>query len=280
MTTLNGDNNNLFLRRTTPHLEKRLVREEQINEWCLPLSSMAVLKLKKKIFCVPLDFKIGLKIDAAVDLGAYVCAITHIEQDRIKQQTPRNIFKSDDPPCFQKQVAMGQLEEPLALVTYKYDTEDNTFREHFVVLTFFTRPFIVLNFMSHDSVVTDKTHGLNIFLTWQCRSRVRRVKQVENTSVSSLTIPWQYHSRQQKQSQPLLIIHQNGTQEVLQQNQWNSKIVDFWLNVNDNCQTTSNQVNQHNGITLIDKKWHRICRNVRSHSGATQFCQSSGHGSH
>ena len=49
---------------------------------------------------VPLDFKNGLTIDALVDSGAYVSAIARNELDRIKQQSPSNILKIDDPPNF------------------------------------------------------------------------------------------------------------------------------------------------------------------------------------
>ena len=59
---------------------------------------------------VPLDFEIGLTIDALVDSGAYVSATAQKELDRIKQQVPSNIIKIDEPPNFQIQVANGQLD--------------------------------------------------------------------------------------------------------------------------------------------------------------------------
>ena len=58
-----------------------------------------------------------LKIDVFVDLGAYFTQIAQKEFDIIKQQAAANIFKIDDPPNFQIQVANGQLEQPIATAT-------------------------------------------------------------------------------------------------------------------------------------------------------------------
>ena len=89
-------------------IEERLVRDDSTNELYMPLSSTIVLKRKKKMLCVPLDFKNGLTIDALVDSGAYVIEIAQKKLDRIKQQSPSNILKIYDPPLFQIQVANGQ----------------------------------------------------------------------------------------------------------------------------------------------------------------------------
>ena len=55
----------------------------------------------------------------------------------------------------------------------------------------------------------------SIFPTRQCKSKALQAKQVPNPKLSLLAISWQYHPWQQKQSQFLLIIHQNGTQPAL-----------------------------------------------------------------
>ena len=39
---------------------------------------------------LPLDFEVGLTIEAVVDSRAYVSAIAQKELDRIKQQSPSN----------------------------------------------------------------------------------------------------------------------------------------------------------------------------------------------
>ena len=148
----------------------------------MPLSSTIVLKRKKEMLCVPLDFENGLTIDALVDSGAYVSAIAQKELDRIKQQSPSNILKIDDPPNFQIQVANDQLEKPTATVTLKFDIGDHTFAQNFVVMENLTGPIIGLHFMRHNSVVIDTTHGLIHFpqLTVQVKSALNQTstKQV------------------------------------------------------------------------------------------------------
>ena len=79
-------------------------------------------------------------------------AIAQTELDRIKQQATGNIFKIDDPPNFQIQVANGQLEKPILTAVLKFDIGDNTFAEHSVVMKNLTAPNIGLHLMRHNSV--------------------------------------------------------------------------------------------------------------------------------
>ena len=145
---------------TTSQIQKQLVKDDITNELYMPLSSTIVLKRKKEMLYVTLDFEKGLTIDAFVDSGAYVCAIAQKELDRIKEQAPSNILKIDDPPNFQMQLANGQLEKPTATATFKFDIGDHIFAEHFVVMKILTQPIIGLHFMKQNSVVIDTTHGL------------------------------------------------------------------------------------------------------------------------
>ena len=92
----------------------------------MPLSSTIVLKRTKEMLYVLLDFENGLTIQALVDSRAYVSVIAQKELDIIKQQAPANIFKNDDPPNFQIQVAKRQLEKPTATATLKSDIGDHT----------------------------------------------------------------------------------------------------------------------------------------------------------
>ena len=167
-----GDDNISPPEITTSQIQEQLVRDENTNELYMPLSSTIVLKRKKEMLYVPLDFKNGLTIDALVDSGAYVSAIAQKELDRIQQQAPSNILKIDDPPNFQIQVANGQLEKPTATATLKFDIGDHIFAEHFVVMKNLTGPIIGLHFMKHNSVVIDTAHGLIHFphLTMQVKS--------------------------------------------------------------------------------------------------------------
>ena len=133
LTCDNGDDNISPPIITISQIEERLVRYETTNELNMPLSSTIVLKRKKEMLYVPLDFENGLTIDALVDSGAYISAIAQKELDRIKQQSLSNILKIDDPPNFQIQVANGQLEKPTATVTLKFDIGDHIFAENFVL---------------------------------------------------------------------------------------------------------------------------------------------------
>ena len=161
MTTYdNGDDNIPPPVITISQIEERLVMDDITNELYIPLSSTIVLKRKKEMLYVPLDFKNGLTIDTLVDLRAYFSAIAQKELDRMKQQSPSNILKIDDPPNFQIQVANGQLEKPTATATLKFDFGDPIFAEHFVMMKNLTGPIIGLHFMRHNCVVTDTTHGL------------------------------------------------------------------------------------------------------------------------
>ena len=173
MTTYgNGDDNFSHPKITTSQIQDQLVRDDITSELYMPLSSKIVWKRKKEMLYVPLDFENGLTIDALVDSGIYVTAIAQKELDRIKQQSPSNILKTDDLPNFQIQVANGQLEKPTATTTLKFDIGDHIFAEHFVVMNNLTGPITGLHFKRYNSVVIDTTHGLIHFphLTMQVKS--------------------------------------------------------------------------------------------------------------
>ena len=169
----NGDDNISPLEIATSQIEERLVRDDIANELYMPLSSTIVLKRKKEMLYVPLDFKNGLTIDALFDSGASVSAIAHKELDGIKQQAPSNILKIDEPLNFQIQVANGQLETPMATATLKFDIGfDRIFAEHFVVMETLTGQIIGLHFMKRNSMVIDTTHSLIHFPHLTCKSKL------------------------------------------------------------------------------------------------------------
>ena len=154
----NGDDKISPLKITTSQIEKRPVRDDITIELYMPISSTIVLKRKKMLY-VPQGFENGLTIDALVDSGAHVSAIVQKVLDRIIQQAPLNSLKIDDRLNFQIQVAYGQLENPIATATLKFNFGDHIFPEHFVVLQNLTGHFIGLHFMRHNSVVIHTTHG-------------------------------------------------------------------------------------------------------------------------
>ena len=195
LTCDNGDDNISPPVITISQIEKQLVRDDITKELGMPLTSTIVLKRKKWMLYVPLDFENGLTKDALVDSGAYVRAIAQKELDRIKQQSPSNILKIDDPPNFQIQGANGQLEKPTATATLKFDIGDHIFAEHFVVMKNLTGPIIGLHFMRHNSVVIDTTHGLIHFphLTMQVKSALSQTSAKPQAVLihDSITIPQQ-----------------------------------------------------------------------------------------
>ena len=204
-----------LLRITTPLIEEGLVRDEQTNELYLPLTFTVVLKRKQEMLSVSLDFANNLTLDALVASRAYFSAIAHNDLDIIKQKAPYNILKIDNPPIFQIQVASGQLDKPLETATPKFEIKDKILPEHFVVIEKLTGSIVGLHFMSNNSVILDTTLGLTGFPHLMMQVKLPQVKQPQNPSLSLLTMRWWYHQGQQKQSQPLLTIHQNGTQQGL-----------------------------------------------------------------
>ena len=193
MTYDNGDENTSAPGNTTSQIKERLVGDDIINELYMPLSSTIVLKRKKEMLYVPLDFENGLTRDALVNSGAYVSAIAQKELYRIKQQAPSNILKIDDPPNFQNQVENGQLEKPKATTTLKFDIGDNIFAEHFVVMKNLTGPIVRLHFMRYNSVVIDATHSLMHFphLKMQFKSALHQTSAKPQAVLihDSITIP-------------------------------------------------------------------------------------------
>ena len=172
VTNPNGHTTTPPLTTATPLIEERLVRNKQSNEVYLPLTSTVVLKRKQEMLYVPLDFEKNLTVDALVDSGAFVSAITQDDLDTIKQKARNNILKIDDPPNIQIQIANGKLEKPLSTATLKFEIGHNIFAEHFVVMKKLTGPIIGLHFMRNKSVVIDTTHGFIHFphLTMQVKA--------------------------------------------------------------------------------------------------------------
>ena len=181
MTTPTGDTTIPPLTTSTTLIEEGLVKEEQTNEVYLPLTSTVVLKRKQEMLYVPLDFENNLTADAMVDSVAFVSAIAQIDLDKIEEKALNSILKIDNPPNYQMQVANGQWEKPLATATLKIEIGDNTFAEHFIVMSKLTGPIIALHFMSKNRVVIDTTHGLIHF-----PQLIMRVKTASSETTTKL----------------------------------------------------------------------------------------------
>ena len=134
MKTYDSGVDNISPPKIRSQSEERLVRGDITNELYMPLSSTIVLKRKKQMLYVSLDFGNGFKKDALVDSGNDVRARVQKQLDIFKEQAPSRILKIDDPPKFQIQVAIGQSEKSITTSTPEYDIGDLIFAEHFVVL--------------------------------------------------------------------------------------------------------------------------------------------------
>ena len=85
--------------KTTPPLttatlliEDGLVRDEQTNEFCLPLTSTVILNRKQEMLYVPVGFENNLTVDALVDSGVFVSSIAQKDLDTLKEKAPQRTF--------------------------------------------------------------------------------------------------------------------------------------------------------------------------------------------
>ena len=160
MATFTGDTTNPPLTITTQLIAGRLGKDEQTNELYLPLASTVVLKRKQQMLYVPLDFENNLTVDAFWGLKSpfhcnYPEGVSHH-----KTKSAKNYSQNRHPASFQTQVTSGELEKLVPTAPLKFESGDNIFAEHFVVMGKLTTPILGLHFERNNSVVIDTTHGL------------------------------------------------------------------------------------------------------------------------
>ena len=100
VTTLNGHTTTPPLTTATPLNEEGLVRDEQTNEIYLSLTSTVVLKRKREMLYVRLDFESILTVDALVDSEAFVSAIAQDDLTQSNGKPPITFSKSTTLPIF------------------------------------------------------------------------------------------------------------------------------------------------------------------------------------
>ena len=136
-TTPTGDTTIPTLTKTTPFVEETeewFVRDEPSNENYLPLTSTVVLKRKREMLHVPLDFENKLAVEALVDSRAF-SAIARVDLDTKKQKASHIILKADHPLHFQIQKDNGQLEKPLATAILKFEGNNHNLLPRLAVVT-------------------------------------------------------------------------------------------------------------------------------------------------
>ena len=137
------------------------MRDEQTKEVYLSITSTVVLNRKQEMLYVPpLDLDKNLIVDSLVNSGASVSASAQNDLDTIKHKTLNFFLKIDNTPNYQIQVANGQLDQPLATTTPKFEFRDNIFAEHFVVIKKPTGPLLGSQFMRNNNIVIDTTNSL------------------------------------------------------------------------------------------------------------------------
>ena len=284
VTTLNGDTTTPPLTFATPLIEEGLVQDEHTNEVYLPITSTVVIKRKQEMLYVPLDFENNLAVDALVDSGAFVSAIVQDDLNTVKQKSTMDILKIDNPPNFQIQIASGQLEKPLATATLKFEIENNTFGEHFVVMIKLTGPIIGLHFKRNNSVLIDTTHGLIHF--------PHLTRQVKTASSETTTKPQPVITNVALTIPPTTT--RTNTASVDHPSKWNTIGTVTPL---EKFTETASLLISHSMSTIIDKRiairvtnttgspyliknthTHTHCRALRGYFGAIQTHQTSRYG--
>ena len=69
------------------------MRDEQNNEFHLPLTSPVVLNWKQELLYLPLEFENNLIVVALVDSAVYVKLIAQNDLDTIKEKAPNIVLK-------------------------------------------------------------------------------------------------------------------------------------------------------------------------------------------
>ena len=165
----------------------------------VPLSTNLVLKYKRSILYLPMDFG-ELTIDGLVDTGALTSAIPESDLRKIKLLTTQSFIKKGPPPNFQIMVANGQLETPKATEELRFDVGDIVFHEIFLLMDSLTEPIIGLMLLLRNHTVLDMRRGKLIFPNFSMQlwtvdhkhSNVMELILIHKISQYRLTIRWQF----------------------------------------------------------------------------------------
>ena len=111
---------------------KEFIQHDKDDDY-IPLMSAITLKKKKRMLFLPVDFN-SVKIDALVDSGAYINAISERDAEKLRQDANQCIIHKAPPPPFKVQYANAELEQPLATYTLRFKIGNYTFEETFIVM--------------------------------------------------------------------------------------------------------------------------------------------------
>ena len=120
--------------------------------------SAIALKKKKRMIFLPVEFN-TIKIDALVDSGAYINAISERDAEKLRQNASQCNVNKAPPPPFKVQYANAELEQPLATYTLRFKIGDNTVEETFIIMNQTSFPIIGLAFLRKHAAILDTAQG-------------------------------------------------------------------------------------------------------------------------
>ena len=136
---------------------KEFIQHDENDEY-IPLMSAIALKKKTRMLFLPVEFN-TVKIDALVDSGAYINAISEKDAEKLRQNASQCIIKIAPPRLLKVQYANVELEQPLATYTLRFKIGDYTFEETFIIMTQTSFPIIGLAFLRKHAAILDTAQG-------------------------------------------------------------------------------------------------------------------------
>ena len=131
---------------------------EKNGEACIPLHSTIVLKRRRRMLYLPLEFG-EITMDGLVDSGAFINAMSLSDYNAIKMNSESCVIKEYPQPRFKIECANAQLEQPIATADIQFNIGTYTFADTFVILSKTSFPIIGLNFMRNQQAVIDTANG-------------------------------------------------------------------------------------------------------------------------
>ena len=131
---------------------------EKDGETYIPLHSTIVLKSRRRMLYLPLEFG-EITMDGLVDSGAFINAMFWSDYNAIKMNSDSCVIKEYPQPPFKIECANAQLEQPIATADIQFNIGTYTFTDTFVILSKTSFPIIGLNFMRNHQAVIDTANG-------------------------------------------------------------------------------------------------------------------------
>ena len=131
---------------------------EKDGETYIPLHSTIVLKSRRRMLYLPLEFG-EITMDGLVDSGAFINAMSWSDYNAIKMNSDSCVIKEYPQPSFKIECANAQLEQPIATADIQFNIGTYTFTDTFVILSKTSFPIIGLNFMRNHQAVIDTANG-------------------------------------------------------------------------------------------------------------------------